>query len=53
MNGTDLVDKNNSDVLNHWINYYAVTASEQVHGFDYDGLFIDSASHKFLVLHMV
>ncbi len=46
MDGDDLVDKNCSDALNHWINYYAVTASKQVYEFNYDGLFIDSASHN-------
>jgi hypothetical protein len=46
MDGADLVDKNAPDALNHWINYYAVTTSEQVYSFDYDGLFIDSAGHK-------
>jgi hypothetical protein len=45
MDGNDLVDENDSNALNHWINYYALTASEQVHSSDYDGLFIDSASH--------
>jgi len=46
MDGSDLVDPSEPDALNHWINYYAVTASEQVHNFNYDGLFIDSASHR-------
>ena len=46
MDGGDLVDKDDPDALNHWVNYYAVTASKQVHEFDYDGLFIDSAGHK-------
>jgi polyhydroxybutyrate depolymerase len=46
MDGADLVDSDDPDALNHWINYYAVTASEQVYTLGYDGLFIDSASHK-------
>ncbi len=45
MEGRDLVDKTAPDAMNHWINYYAVTASTQVHQYNYDGLFIDSASH--------
>jgi len=45
MDGNDLVDKNAPDALNHWINYFAVTASQQVHDYKYDGLYIDSASH--------
>ena len=45
MDGNDLVDRNSPAALNHWINYYAVTASKQVYEFNYDGLFIDSASH--------
>ncbi len=43
----DLVEPTRQDALSHWINYYAVTASQQVHDFNYDGLFIDSASHLF------
>ncbi|MHA1652013.1 MAG: putative glycoside hydrolase [Candidatus Helarchaeota archaeon] len=46
MNGSDLVDRDAPDALNHWINYYAITASEQVHEYNYDGLFIDSAGHR-------
>ncbi len=46
MNGGDLVDSISGDALNHWINYYAFNASEQVYKYDYDGLFIDEASHK-------
>ncbi len=46
MNGNDLVSDTASDALNHWINYYAVTASQQVDSFNYDGLFMDSAGHK-------
>ncbi len=46
MNGDDLVDKTSVDAINHWINYYAVTASTQVNFFNYDGLFIDSAGHR-------
>ena len=45
MNPGDFVDENDSDARNHWINYYAVTAAQQVHDYGYDGLFIDSASH--------
>jgi hypothetical protein len=45
MEGRDLVDSTAADAHSHWINYYAVTASTQVHAYDYDGLFIDSASH--------
>ena len=46
MDGNDLVDSTEVDALNHWINYYAVTASTQVNSCNYDGLFIDSASHN-------
>ena len=46
MDGNDFVDPQSSDAMNHWINYYAVTASGQVITFSYDGLFIDSAGHK-------
>ena len=46
MNPNDLVDPSASDAMDHWINYYAVTASRQVYEYNYDGLFIDSASHK-------
>lgn len=46
MDGSDLADRNAPDALNHWVNYYAVTASEQVHEYNYDGLFIDSAGHR-------
>jgi len=45
MNPGDLVDENDPDAMNHWINYYAVTAAQQIHEYHYDGLFIDSASH--------
>ena len=46
MDSNDMVDPNDPDAMNHWINYYAVTAAEQVYQYDYDGLFIDSASHR-------
>jgi len=46
MDGNDLVDSTAADAMNHWVNYYAVTASSQVYSYDYDGLFIDSAGHK-------
>ena len=46
MNADDLVDPNASDAMDHWLNYYAVTASEQIYEYGYDGLFIDSASHR-------
>ncbi len=46
MNADDLVEADAADAMNHWINYYAVTASQQVREYDYDGLFIDSASHR-------
>ena len=29
-----------------WVEYYGVTAANQIYDFDYDGLFIDSATHK-------
>ncbi len=45
MDGRDLVDPAEADATSHWINYYAVTASAQVYEFNYDGLYIDSASH--------
>jgi len=46
MDSNDMVDPGNPDAMNHWINYYAVTAAEQIYQYDYDGLFIDSASHR-------
>ena len=46
MNGSDLVDPESPDALNHWINYYAATASDQVYTYNYEGLFIDEASHR-------
>jgi hypothetical protein len=46
MDGSDLVEKTAPDALNHWVNYYAATASDQVNSFNYDGLFIDSATHN-------
>ena len=46
MSPDDLVDPDDSEALSHWINYYAVKASETVCQYDYDGLFIDSAAHK-------
>ncbi len=46
MNTDDMVAADDPDALNHWINYYALTASEQIYEYGYDGLFIDSASHK-------
>ena len=46
MDGSDLVSRDRPDALNHWVNYYAATAAEQVKKFDYDGLFIDSAGHR-------
>ncbi len=45
MNPGDMVAADAADARDHWINYYAVTASEQVYRYGYDGLFIDSASH--------
>ena len=45
MNPGDFVDEDTPDALDHWINYYAITAAAQVHDYGYDGLFIDSASH--------
>lgn len=46
MNASDLVDQDAPDALNHWVNYFAVTSSNQVYGYGYDGLFIDSAGNK-------
>ncbi len=46
MNADDLVDPDDPDAMDHWINYYAKTVSKQIYEYDYDGLFIDSASHK-------
>ncbi len=45
MDGRDLVDSTAADAIYHWINYYAFTASTQVYKYNYDGLYIDSASH--------
>ncbi|BDY13245.1 putative glycoside hydrolase [Hydrogenimonas cancrithermarum] len=45
MNPGDFVDESAPDAMDHWINYYAVTAAEQVYAYGYDGLFVDSASH--------
>ncbi len=41
----DMVAPEAANARDHWVNYYALTASEQVHEFGYDGLFVDSASH--------
>ena len=41
----DMAPAGAADEREHWINYYALTAAEQVHQYGYDGLFIDSASH--------
>lgn len=46
MDPNDMVDPHDPDAMNHWINYYAVTAAKQVYQYNYDGLFIDSASHR-------
>jgi hypothetical protein len=46
MDGGDIVSASTPDATDHWINYYAVTASEQVYRYNYDGLFMDSAGHK-------
>ena len=46
MDPNDMVDPGDPDAMNHWINYYAVTAAEQIYQYDYDGLFIDSAGHR-------
>ncbi len=46
MNGADLVDATSPDALTHWVNYYAVTAAQQVYEYGDEGLFIDSAGHK-------
>ncbi len=46
MDGGDIVDSTDPNAMNHWINYYAVTASRQVDSCNYDGLFMDSAGHK-------
>lgn len=45
MDPGDFVNPDSPDALDHWINYFAVTAAEQIYANDYDGLFIDSASH--------
>jgi len=45
MQADDMVEPTAPDALTHWINYYAVTASQQVYEYNYDGLYIDSASH--------
>ena len=45
MNGMDFVEPTSQDAASHWCNYYAVAASTQVNDNNYDGLFIDSASH--------
>lgn len=46
MAADDMVPADAPDALNHWINYYAVTASTQVHAHNYDGLFVDAAGHR-------
>ena len=46
MDGGDLVAATSPDAMNHWVNYYAATASSQVYAYHYDDLFIDSASHQ-------
>ena len=45
MNASDFVDPNRSDAMEHWINYFAITASQQIYTYGYDGIMIDSASH--------
>ena len=45
MNASDFVDPDRPDAMEHWINYYAITASQQIYSYGYDGIFIDSASH--------
>ncbi len=45
MNPGDFVEEDAPDAMAHWINYYALTASQQVRDYGYDGLFVDSASH--------
>ncbi len=46
MNADDLVAPDDPNAMDHWINYYAKTVSEQIYEYDFDGLFIDSASHR-------
>lgn len=46
MQPDDMVARDDPDALDHWINYYAVTASATVYEYGYDGLFIDSAAHE-------
>lgn len=46
MDPNDMVAADSPDAVDHWINYYAETASEQIYKYGYDGLFIDSASHR-------
>ena len=53
MDGNDLVDPDDPDAMNHWINYYAVTASNQIDSCGYDGLFVDAAAHSFSYKRLV
>ncbi len=46
MDGKDLISPDAPDATDHWMNYYAETASNQVYTYNYDGLFMDSAGHK-------
>ncbi len=46
MDGNDLVDSSAADAINHWVNYFAVTASAQLYDYHYDGLYIDEAGNK-------
>ena len=45
MDPGDQVPADAPDALDHWVNYFALTAAEQVRSHDYDGLFVDSANH--------
>ena len=47
MNVGDFVDADDSDALDHWVNYFAVTSAEQVYEYGYDGLYIDEATPGF------
>jgi len=45
MNGYDMVEPDDPDAMDHWINLYANRSAQDVKDYDYDGLFIDSPTY--------
>ncbi|RLF57289.1 MAG: hypothetical protein DRN27_08090, partial [Thermoplasmata archaeon] len=46
MDRTDLVDENNPNALDHWVNYFAEVAKNTINTYNLDGLLIDLADNK-------